>query len=321
MTWFDTLLSDEFRRLSARLGRDPLQVQAAGGNTSIKQDGVMWIKASGTELAAADTSDIFVAVDLERARAELRGIGDGTCRAAKLDTASSLRPSIETTFHAALSHNVVIHTHSVATICHAISPEGRAALAEKLIGLDYALVPYAKPGLPLTAAILDRITPETRVIILQNHGLICCGDTVDQVAELIADIEQRLRLSPKAIYAKPDRPCAADGFYWAEESWLALDGLERVRAGSYYPDHVVFLGPSLPLEQDGGDRPAVLCPGKGVMLRLDATPSQKAMVRCLSDVLLRLPDAWRAEPIGVAAEAELLDWDAEKYRQSLAAQK
>jgi hypothetical protein len=43
------------------------------------------------------------------------------------------------------------------------------------------------------------------------------------------------------------------------------------------------------------------------------------MLRCLSDVLARLPEGWEPEPIGTQAEAELLDWDAEKYRQALAA--
>ncbi len=39
------------RRLSAGIGSDSALTQAAGGNTSLKEDGVMWIKASGTWLA------------------------------------------------------------------------------------------------------------------------------------------------------------------------------------------------------------------------------------------------------------------------------
>jgi rhamnose utilization protein RhaD (predicted bifunctional aldolase and dehydrogenase) len=33
-------------RVSAELGSNRLLVQAAGGNTSIKDDGVLWVKAS-----------------------------------------------------------------------------------------------------------------------------------------------------------------------------------------------------------------------------------------------------------------------------------
>ena len=43
----------KFRELSADLGRNPLLVQGAGGNTSIKEDGLLWVKASGTWLSEA----------------------------------------------------------------------------------------------------------------------------------------------------------------------------------------------------------------------------------------------------------------------------
>ena len=66
----DDLLSPAFRALAAQLGQDPLRVQGPGGNTSIKSGNVMWIKASGTELADAETKPIFVAVDRNAAKAE-----------------------------------------------------------------------------------------------------------------------------------------------------------------------------------------------------------------------------------------------------------
>ena len=141
------LLTPEFRALSARLGSDPLQVQGPGGNTSIKDGEVMWIKASGTELANAETQDIFVAVDRNAAKAEASGYGDGSCKQTVLDPAITLRPSIETTFHAALDYTVVAHTHSVATLVHVVGPEGRAQAVKKLVGLPFVMVPYAKPGL------------------------------------------------------------------------------------------------------------------------------------------------------------------------------
>ncbi|WP_224814315.1 class II aldolase/adducin family protein [Hasllibacter sp. MH4015] len=309
-----------FRTLSARLGQDPLRVQGPGGNTSIKQDGVMWIKASGTELADAERADIFVAVDRDAARAEADGDGDGSCKATVLDPENTLRPSIETTFHAALDWTIVAHTHSIAVLTHAVSPRGRDVARRKLSGLPVAFVPYAKPGLPLTRQILERITPETQVIVLENHGLICCGASVAEVAALMDEVEDRLTMPVlRGGGGGPDAP-APDGFVWAAESWLAKDpaAAALARAGSYYPDHVVFLGPALPQADHDGAPPAILVTGTGVALRDGATPSQKAMLRCLSDLLSRLPEDWTPEPIGADAEAELLNWDAEKYRQALA---
>ena len=56
---------------SARIGADPLLIQGPGGNTSIKDGGVMWIKASGTNLADALTRDVFVPCDLAAMRAAM----------------------------------------------------------------------------------------------------------------------------------------------------------------------------------------------------------------------------------------------------------
>ncbi len=53
---------DAFLALSKEIGCDILKTQGAGGNTSFKRDGVMWVKASGTWLAHAGTRDIMVPV-------------------------------------------------------------------------------------------------------------------------------------------------------------------------------------------------------------------------------------------------------------------
>lgn len=316
------LVTPDFRALSARLGGDPLQVQGPGGNTSVKDGPVMYIKASGTELADAERRDIFVAVDRDQAVREAREeAGDGSCKNTVLDTSHGLRPSIETTFHAAFDHRIVVHTHSVATLAHAISPEGRAIAAEKLTGLNAVMVPYAKPGLPLTREILARIQPDTTVVMLENHGLICAGASVDEVSARIADVENRLHLAPCDQTAVAATEAAPDGYVWSDYGWLAQDevAFARCSAGTYYPDHVVFLGPGLPVSAYDGHPPAVLRQGQGVLIRTDATASQHAMLRCIFDVLGRVPGAWSVEPIGPDAEAALLDWDAEKYRQALAA--
>ncbi|MEL7299137.1 MAG: class II aldolase/adducin family protein [Pseudomonadota bacterium] len=311
-----------FRAFSARLGQDPLRVQGPGGNTSLKDGARMWIKASGTELADAEDWDIFVAVDLDAARKEAREeAGDGSCKTTVLDPAQTLRPSIETTFHAALDWPVVAHTHSIATLCHAISPQGRAAADTKLAGLPFARVPYAKPGLPLTREILRRAAPGTQVFVLENHGLICCAESVEACATLMDEVEARLALPVLAPARAAPAQTPPDGFHWTAESWLAQDAgrAGRALAGSYYPDHVVFLGPALPERDHDGHPPALLVRGAGTALRDGATPSQTAMLACLADVMARLPAEWEPAPIGAAAEGELLDWDAEKYRQALAA--
>jgi rhamnose utilization protein RhaD (predicted bifunctional aldolase and dehydrogenase) len=105
--------------------------------------------------------------------------------------------------------------------------------------------------------------------------------------------------------------------------------------GSYYPDHVIFLGPAaLALEphesiEDGLQRyrlqgrplsPLILVPGRGALLRRDATPGAVALARCLSDVMSRLSARDELTMLTETQEAELMGWDAEAYRRALDAQ-
>lgn len=324
-------LPKDFRSLSQRIGSDPLLVQGAGGNTSFKADGAMWIKASGTLLANAVDQDIFVAVDTTKALAELDGVGDGSCRSALIDPHAGLRPSIETTFHAMFPETFVFHFHSIATICHAISVEGRVSLQDKLAGLDWVSAPYRKPGIPLSRAIRNAIDGrKVQVVVLENHGVIVVGDSIEEVAALIEEVESRLQLTELKHARKESDPLQTEGWNLLPD----LDALanvplflERATAGTYYPDHVVFLGPALPsiersafqqLSPDEFPVPALLVPGSGVYLKSDASAAHHAMLSCLHNVLSRIPDDWNLVPIGQDAETELLNWDAEKYRQMLA---
>src|SRR3954463_15817326 len=91
----------DLRVLAARLGRDPLVIQGPGGNISLKCDGVMWVKASGTWMAEAVERSILIPIDVV---AVLDGLAAGdpaceTCDAfVRRDlTDLKLRPSIETT--------------------------------------------------------------------------------------------------------------------------------------------------------------------------------------------------------------------------------
>ena len=319
-----------FLELSQRIGADPLLVQGAGGNTSIKTgDNEMWIKASGTELSQALENDIFVAVDRAKALREIDH-GPGDCKDTLIDPTCGLRPSIETTFHALFDATYVFHFHSVGVICYAIAAQGEALLGDKLQGLNWAWVPYCKPGVPLTRAIRDAISEKPAdVIVLANHGVIFTGEDLDQIAAKIKDVEGRLELPLLAEVAEAP---AED----IDDMWQRLPKFqalatnarlrERAASGTYYPDHVVFLGPGLPVVSPESfparvqdlPMPAVIVEGEGVYMKRDATSAHHAMLQCVFDVLGRVPRGWELVPIGQDAEAELLNWDAEKYRQALA---
>jgi rhamnose utilization protein RhaD (predicted bifunctional aldolase and dehydrogenase) len=243
------------KKLSTRVGADPLLVQAAGGNTSLKQDGVMWIKASGTWLRNAVARDIFVRVNCEALLAALakNDPACGACSDFVLEdlNATGLRPSIETTVHALMPQRVVVHVHCVNTIAWAIRSDAEQRLAGKLKDFNWAFIPYARPGLPLANAISARLKPGIDVLILGNHGLVVAAETVAE-AETLLDRVVKTLAKPARAAVPPDLAalyllCKDTNYEPAESNEtnaLATDtlALERGKNAAFYPDHVVFLG-------------------------------------------------------------------------------
>lgn len=328
--------------LSARLGADRDLIQGAGGNTSLKHNGrELWVKASGTWLSAAERQPIFVGLDLPEVLRRLAAGEAEPAMPARLDPGSTLRPSIETTLHALLPHRVVVHVHSVNAIAHAVRADGAAMAATRLEGLRWAWVPYAKPGLPLTCAVQAVLQEKPDILLLGNHGLVIGAESPDTAEALLREVERRLAMPARSVPA-PDlvaleRIASSSGGRYrpaqlAEAHRAATDpALARIASrGSLYPDHVVFLGPApVPVMtaaeaalwlKDGAREKAaslLLIEGAGAMLRIDMGAGAEEMAACLGLVLPRLDPTAPLVFLSPDQEDELLDWDAEKYRQSL----
>lgn len=340
--------SSEFlalKTVSAKIGADPMLIQAAGGNTSIKDGNVMWIKASGTLLADALQKDIFVPVDLDAMR---KAVASGEDRADQpgeflIPGFSTLRPSIETSLHAVFDQNVVIHAHCIHTLAHAIRSDADTLLKGLLDGLNWASVAYTKPGAKLARAVSEKLENDTNVIVLRNHGVIVAADTVEAAHSLLRDVHSRLALeSVEENLAKPDLDrlnslsdnCVFQLPDYEALHQLALDPVRCAQAsvGSLYPDHVIFCGIGVAVVGEGETPqstteriealglPApvfMFVPGAGVLVRADASSGAFALMQCLADVMLRVPTDASLNYLSQEQNLELLNWDAEKYRQAL----
>ncbi len=210
-----------------------------------------------------------------------------------------------------------------------------------IAGLPYAFVPYARPGLPLTQAIMRRIDADTRILVLGNHGLTVAGETVADAEALLGEVRRRLTLTARAVVA-PDIGSLerlAVGSAYRPPSDPAAHGVatdpvscRHAGGGSLYPDHVIFLGEGSVIAQPGESGldverrfgatglplpPTILFPGKGVLVSTAISEGALAMAGCLSHVTSRLPETARLRYFSDLENAELLGWDAEKYRQAL----
>lgn len=341
MTQASGHLRDAMVAYCTRTGADPLLVQGAGGNVSWKDGDTLWIKASGTWLADASQRDIFVPVDLPHLQQELAAGRHESKPQVKGEHA--LRPSIETVLHALMPHKVVVHLHAIEVLAHLVREDFTESLRRSGLqdAFDCAVVDYHKPGVALARAVQGALaqTPSARVVFMRNHGVVVGGDDVDDVERVMHELVVRFKTVPflsegqavpaeslvlgDAVYAPLDEPALHQ---LATEPRL-YDRLPE--AWALYPDHVVFLGARASLHasvsaltqalaQEGTPPELVFVQDLGVFARESFNVARKAQLRCYLDVLARQPADAVIRALSMEQVAELLDWDAERYRQSMA---
>lgn len=316
------------RDLSARLGSDPLLVQAGNGNTSIKLDGILWIKASGRWLAHAMQQEMLVPLELAEVKESIQNDTDIALRHAPKD---DLRPSIETAMHAILPHRVVIHVHSINAIAWAIRLDGPDRLKERLAGLHWQWIPYAASGIPLAREIKKAVAgaPETDVLILGNHGLVVCGHDCCTVERLLFEVERRLAIRPRR-FPKADTTVLAMIARYSRWRFPDVDSLHALgtdavsrrilKGGVLYPCQATFLGQTMPLlpaavivsksteRLRGKDRtpPFVAVERSGVMLNEKMTSAERATLIGLVQVTQRTEESARLRYLQGAEVTDLL---------------
>jgi len=326
------------RDLSARVGSNPLLVQASNGNTSIKLDGILWLKASGKWLARALHDDMFVPLELAAVRDSIQ---NPTGLVPSRVQESDLRPSIETPMHAILRHRVVIHVHSINTIAWAIRLDGPAQLKQRLDPLHWQWIPYAASGIPLARAIETAVAlaPDTDVLILGNHGLVVCGADCDSAEKLLFEVERRLVIAPRP-FPKPDT--AVLGTLARSSSWqfpdvdslhsLATDevSLRILKGGVLYPCQATFLGHTMPLlpltvlaskmpdpfNGKVNSPPFVAVERSGVMLNKKMTTAERATLLGLAQVTQRTEASAKLRYLQRDEVANVLNADAHGYKNS-----
>ncbi|MCX7841566.1 MAG: SDR family NAD(P)-dependent oxidoreductase [Clostridia bacterium] len=215
--------------ISNKYGADPEYVLAGGGNTSCKDDKYLYIKGSGTSLAAI-TQEGFVKMsraalaglwskdyssnDEEREKQVLADLMD-----AREKTEYSKRPSVEVLLHDLFPQKFVVHTHPALVNGIACSLDGEAAVKE-LFNDRAVWVEEIKPGYVLAAAVkkklevyLAKTGRQADILILQNHGVFVAADTASGIDEAYAClmnlIKSKINETPDFSPAEFDREKAA----------------------------------------------------------------------------------------------------------------
>jgi L-fuculose-phosphate aldolase len=128
-------------------------------------------------------------------------------------------PSVETGLHAKVLRarpdvQCSIHTHQpLASACALMGapltvPDGAWRMS---LGSTVPVVGYAPSGSGWLSAKLARaLRPDTQAYLMLNHGVLCCGPSVDAAVRSVEDLEAlcRLHLAQRIQQRGADRPHA-----------------------------------------------------------------------------------------------------------------
>ncbi len=264
---------------SRRYGSDPDLVCAGGGNTSMKENGILYVKGSGTALATISAED-FVALDMsallsitekkypdsdkEREAAFLADV-----MAARLPTELSKRPSVETLLHALFPQRYVLHLHPSIVNGLTCSVEGKAAAARLFPNAVW--VDECRPGYTLAMLLADALGGGADTALLQNHGVFFAADTPEELDRMLNGMIETLRAETEKNY---------------DEKNYTPPTLEH----PFTPDHIVYcgVGPELPDNKNA----RLLWEDSGKIARYAASFGGS---KPMSDEMIKFIRNWEAE--------------------------
>tara|TARA_Y100001938_G_scaffold148354_1_gene231797 strand:- start:1508 stop:2869 length:1362 start_codon:yes stop_codon:yes gene_type:complete len=154
-------LHKEFLILCKSLSFEYDLIQGAGGNLSYKFDDKIVITSSGYTMSDISMLNGYSVCNLD---------GD-------VIDENQKRPSMEINLHTQIDRTVVLHTHPIylnTILCSENSEE-----IMNLILDDYDYIPYTSPGKDLASIF----SSDKKITLLENHGLVCSGDTFKEVME------------------------------------------------------------------------------------------------------------------------------------------
>ena len=260
---------DRLIEVSRRYGADSAYVLLGGGNTSVKEDGVLYVKASGHALGSIDEGG-FVRMDLSK----LDGIWHkaysdddqeredevlADMMACRLEGETG-RPSVEALLHAILPFTFVVHLHPA--LVNGITCACKGEEATGRLFPDALWVELIKPGFTLAKTVRDRMGGAAYpMIFLENHGIFVGADTIEGIEAIydrvMTTIEASLVRKPDFSGLEYDHSAVSSITQELEQvsgqqvlfatnnevrSFLANAGAFEPVSSSFTPDHIVYAG-------------------------------------------------------------------------------
>ncbi|MBE5817151.1 MAG: class II aldolase [Clostridiales bacterium] len=339
---------DDMAYISREVGDRKDYIQGGGGNTSVKvSDMEMAIKASGCKLNGVTNNYGFAVVNYETAVDYLNNIihapgGEGDkpfndfvkSQVIEIDGIKTMKPSVETGFHAVLKR-CVVHTHSVYANILTCTKEGRS-IADKLFAghkRGYIWVDYVMPGYDLSKLIQQTaesyedkngIYPE--IIFMGNHGIIVTNDDAEECVRLHDEVNMaiaeylKLDKYPEVNIEKVDEETYASATAFAAESIKKYAKDLGYFSKMLYPDQIVYIDDEKITDLNGDGAIKIDVETGRVIYK--ATEDTALTMEETLVAFMYIMDALEkcgltVSPMKLSDVAVIKNWDAEKYRKSM----
>jgi rhamnose utilization protein RhaD (predicted bifunctional aldolase and dehydrogenase) len=277
----------ELVKISRYYGKNRNFLLAGSGNTSFKDNGYLYIKASGFKLSSIG-EDGFVKLDrnaLDRIwKKEYPADVDLREKQALKDLMDSRvegetkRPSAETLLHAVLPHKYVVHTHPAIVNGLTCGKNGRR-MAEQLFDARYIWIAPINPGYMLAKLVKTMLEEQEKkcktlqdIIFLENHGMFVGAETIEDIDTVhnlvIATLKKHVIREPdfstvRINNIKRDKAYGCLKIYPAfKDLYITFENNREISSAvkdstsfekvcsAYTPDHIVYAGPEMLFVKD-----------------------------------------------------------------------
>lgn len=256
---------DTITKLSHDFGT-PEYVLGGGGNTSVKNEEILWVKPSGTTLAGmhpesflplvrANIAPLYATAPPVEASAREALVKD--MMQAAVQEGATGRPSVEAPLHNVFDARYVVHTHPTLVNGLTCAQKGKEVCAN--LFPDALWMSYVDPGYTLCMEVRKAIMAykethgkQPSILMLENHGVFVAGDCEEDIAVAYDLLLRTLRTAYADSHVSTIAPQYEIASVLDEDKQLLEKVLEadagylvasepfEVAAGPLTPDHIVY---------------------------------------------------------------------------------
>ena len=308
-------------------------VQAGGGNSSVKIDEFMFIKASGYNLTNIDENNGYVPMNnIKLVEAIFK---ENIKDILTYNIIGDKRGSIETFMHSILK-KYTIHLHPIQINRILVSKNATEIINE--IYPNSLIIEYFTPGIKVCNKIKEKFNNE-KVIFLLNHGIIITSDNITELYNLINDVLEKFESYQNMDFLKYKNTnkiskTINNVFKIDNVSYLCEDVLvnrylsqkiELFKESITFPDFLIYCGVKLLFGLENIEEykslyyepPKIIIENNLIYISSHSMAKCKEIEEVFKSNLFILDSNFEKTYLSADDICFLNNWDAEKYRQLL----